>query len=563
MESQVFKHVHAAPQAGHNWIVATSPWYADYLNMAETPTDPAARTPPILAYRGAEPVESAGDLGARTASGTMWMASQTIVTRFTSLASQVLLAKLLLNEDFGRIGLVYTITALATQVTNLGIDDVLLQKQRHLLRWTTAAFWFGLVTSIGGGIVMVVAAMIVVVIAKAHGNAAYGDSSLIWLTAILAMSAPLANATLVPTVILRSEMRFVRLASVGFGDVVLQQLLMVLFAAMGMGAYSFVLPVPIAAVARLAVLWSVVHPKIRPQLSLHRWPSLISSGGWIFGQRLLFTATSQGDYLILAALYADTALVGTYFFAFMLSTQVIRLICDNAGATLTPALSAIRDNRSRMWQAARRANRALAALVVPAVTLQILLAGPIVRVLFASKWESSIVLIRWLSAGPLLYYSIWPMAAIITATGRFSVSFLVWLVGAITFAAMVYPATRAWGVNGTAASVAAWCWIMSAYYAFFTYRSLSGIGAMLSDAYPTLASAAVGALPCGFLVWSLPTSMFFSSMTIALTTLIFSVTYLACMGRLDAPSIATCVRFTPAFAKPWLRKITSIPADPA
>lgn len=538
MESQVFKHVYAAPQAGRNWIVATSPWYADYLNMAETPTN----------------------LGARTASGTMWMASQTIITRFTSLASQVVLARLLLKEDFGRIGLVYTITAFIIQLTNPGIDEVLLQKQKHLYRWTTAAFWFGIFSSVAGAILMIAIAAIVVAVAAAAGNEAYGNPMLIRLVAILAISTPLNTATVVPLVIMRSELRFARLASISLGDVVLQQLLMVVFAYYGFGAYSFVLPVPIAAAARLAVYWTTVRPKIRWQLSLHRWPSLTASGGWVFGQRTLYTAANQGDYMILAALYANETIIGIYFFAFSLSAQVIRLLCDNAYAALAPALNAIRDDSARMWHASRRASGALAAIVVPVAMLQIVLAGPVLRVLFSGKWDAAIPLVRWLSVGPILYWCIWPMNAVLAATGRFRDNFFLWLIGAISFFLMVTPATFFWGSNGTAASVAAWCWLMAIYYAVCTYRSLAGIEALFAAAKAPILGAAAAAVPALVVVLIIPDGTLGDILKIAIATPAALLIYLSMMRRFDPSSAMVVLNHSPGFLRPLARRFFSIPA---
>lgn len=66
-------------------------------------------------------------------------------------------AWLLSPTDFGTIGLATTVTALASAVVTFGIDEVLLQRQRTIGLWVTAAFWMTAVLG-GAGFVLVLLA---------------------------------------------------------------------------------------------------------------------------------------------------------------------------------------------------------------------------------------------------------------------------------------------------------------------------------------------------------------------------------------------------------------------
>ena len=67
--------------------------------------------------------------------------SQSAVSRVFVIGTQFLLMWLLLPEHFGAFALVQSVTMFANHLTNPGIDDVLLQKDKHIHRWTSAAFW--------------------------------------------------------------------------------------------------------------------------------------------------------------------------------------------------------------------------------------------------------------------------------------------------------------------------------------------------------------------------------------------------------------------------------------
>src|SRR4051794_17903954 len=124
------------------------------------------------------------NLGTRAATGMVFMAGTTVFSRVTSVLTQLVLAWILAPKDFGRIGLVYTITSFASQLTNPGVDDVLLQKQRHIRRWITPAFWMSFTCGIVGAAIMAIAGVVVVSTARRHGNLAYGDRNIMWMVLI-------------------------------------------------------------------------------------------------------------------------------------------------------------------------------------------------------------------------------------------------------------------------------------------------------------------------------------------------------------------------------------------
>lgn len=481
--------------------------------------------------------DTSGNLSARAASGMVWLAGQTVFSRIISFATNMVLAWILAPEHFGQIGLVYTITSFATQLINPGIDDVLLQKQRHLRRWVTPAFWMSVSFGLIGAVVMVLAGVVVVAIARAFGNAAYGNSHLVWMIVILAAGAPLNAAALVPSVILRSQMRFARLAGINLGEVVGQQLLTVVLALLGCGAYSFVIPMPIIAAIRGLVLWYTARPPVHARLGMHRWPSLTSATGWVFGQRLLATASMHGDRMVLGVLFADDGMVGVYYFAFILCTQVMRVLCDNIAAVLMPALNAIHDDVLRTQQAAERASRALAAVIIPVLAAQILLAGPGIRLLFEPKWEPSIPLVQWLSLGPLLYSASWPMGAMISASGRFRAGFFLWVFNVLSFFALVIPGAWIGRDVGAAIGVSVWSWVTGLAYGVCAYRSLRGAWIMLEVVARPIAAAGVGAACCWPILWNMPSETAGDLLSFVVVGAILPTVYYLLLRLLDAQAI--------------------------
>jgi O-antigen/teichoic acid export membrane protein len=502
--------------------------------------------------RVSAPTEPPGSLATQTAAGVVWMGAQMIISRFTSLAAQLALAYLLMPEHFGQVALVYTITAFSNQLTNPGIDEVLLQKQDRLRRWLSPAFWMALTSGICAAIMMVVTGSIVVQIARHYGNEAYGNANFLWMTMIVASAAPLNALSLVPTVLLRADLRFAKYAAMSLGEILLIQGLSVVCAAIGFGPYSFVAPMPVVAIIKGVVLWAWLHPTIRPHLGVHRWPSMIASTGWVFGQRLLNALVTQADRIALGVITANEVMVGHYFFTFLLSTQVTRLFGENVASVLLPTLNAMGDNRERIEGATERACRALAAIMIPISILQVLLAGPAIRLLFAAKWEPAIPLFQWLSFGPMLYAAVAPLTAMLSATGRFRAGFMVRVFNVGWFFALVIPLTWLWQAVGTSIAVSIWSWIAALSMAAVAYQSARGITLLLGTVMRPLLAGAAGAIPAALLMWYIPAGGLYDLATIAALTPLILALYLLVLHAID-PQATTELRY---YASGLLQSLT-------
>ena len=240
------------------------------------------------------------------------MLAQNVAARACSLVSQLVLAGLLLPADFGRIGLAYTVTSVAATLTNIGIEDVLMQRQRALRLWTGAAFWITFsLASLAGLLVVAVSPL---------AAAAYDAPELVGLLAVAALAMPIGALASVPGMIMRSRMQFGVLASYGTIEMFAQALLTIVFAWAGSGAYSFVLPAPILAVARTVVFWHLANSNVSLRPKRKRWKYVVKNTAAAFLSRTLYALVNQGDYVVLG-LIASQAVVGAYYFGFRLAAQ--------------------------------------------------------------------------------------------------------------------------------------------------------------------------------------------------------------------------------------------------
>ena len=377
------------------------------------------------------------------------MLGQSVVARATSLLSQLALAALLAPADFGLIGLTYGVTTIVSTMTNLGVEDVILQRQRTRHLWNGAAFWINLALATAGGLTVAVAAPFTA--------AVYHNNHLISLMLILAVSMPLGALSSVPGMIMRGHLRYGVFAVYGSLEIIVQTAMTVVLAWQGFGAYSFVIPTPILAVVRAVIWWRLLDtmPSIAPQL--RRWRYLVKNTVAAFVSRVVITLISQGDYMVLGLLASQSAL-GQYYFGFRLAAQPLWMLAGNLGGVLYPALIQLKSDPVRQGNAALNASLLLSFCVMPLAMIQAAVAGPVLLGFFGDKWASSIPIIQILSIGLALDAISWIAGSLLAARGEFMVGLRYVLVQGPVFFALV----TAGAVIGQALGVA---WAVCLFYA--------------------------------------------------------------------------------------------------
>ncbi len=392
--------------------------------------------------------------------------AQSAVQRLVSFGSQLVLASLLMPADFGLIGLAGSIAGIVQAVTDFGVEDVLLRRHRRFDLWSGPALRVMLVLLTAAGLTIAASAPLLA--------RAYHAPALTGLLLVIAVSTPLPALSALAGVRFRAELRFGFLAAWASGETIVGALLTILFASRGLGAYSFVLPPAILALAR-AVAWNLGRPRGIGRVTRRRsrtlWRCLVGTSSYTLGAKFCWALLGQGDYAVLGFV-AGHAAVGLYWFAFRLAAQPLYVFAGNLSSILFPTLVAIGNDRERQGRAALRAARLLSACVIPAALIQAAVAGPLVDRFFAARWSGSVPMIQLLSIGLGFDAVSWIAAALMSARGEFRTLFLRMLVYTPLFLLMVSCGARLGGAIGTAAAVALYYVTTQPLFVWSVFRTL-------------------------------------------------------------------------------------------
>jgi O-antigen/teichoic acid export membrane protein len=412
-------------------------------------------------------LQSSTTLGRSTATGFLWLMLQSLSGRATGFLSQLVLARLLMPDAFGRIGLAYTVTTVASAVVSFGIDDILLQRLRKFDLWVGPSFWSSLILSLIGMVLMLLAAPV--------AASFYHTPGLVGLIAIMAINLPIGSLSVVPAVKLRAQMNFRYLATYTSAETLAMQVATIVLAALGFGAYSFVIPLPVAAAVKVAVFWHKAPARITLRYHRAQIGHILSSGFLVVATRMVVTAVTQGDTMVLGLMATD-AVVGVYFFAFRLAAQPLRMLAGNFGNVLFPAFTQLRTDPVRQIDAALRASRILAYTVTPVCFMQAAVAAPVLHLMFGARWDGAIPLVQILSLGLPGDAVAWVGGALLVARREFRRDFVYIFMFAIPFFVMVVAGAELGSSLGVAIAVSLYYALVKPINSWLVFRESMRLG---------------------------------------------------------------------------------------
>src|SRR3954466_4536817 len=355
-----------------------------------------------------QPARPAG-LGTHSARGVVYLFASLSTAKLINCAAQVVLAYLVSPDDFGVVGLAYTITTFIQVIEQAGVGDVLVQRKNFRF-WVVPAFW--LATGMG------LLSSVLIVAAAPLASAVYRNEQLFWILLILAPSS-IPNAFMaIPRAQMSRDLQFRALAMVNLASLTMRVVLTVMFAAMGLGAFSFVIPVPIVNIVTAAFLWWWVRPPWSLSPQLKKWRFLIGDSTRILIAELQRAFIDQSDNMMLG-LFRSVREVGLYVFGFNFSIQILQLLVFNLMNVLFPALTKLNKQPQLQYQGFMKAQRILAMVGISSCLLQAAVAGPLTYLLLKPKWLPSIEVMQILCIGMALRMVGGSAYALLKSQGRF------------------------------------------------------------------------------------------------------------------------------------------------
>jgi O-antigen/teichoic acid export membrane protein len=326
-------------------------------------------------------------IGRAAGSAFLWKGLELAFNKGVSTIRLLVLARLLLPDDFGLMATGLAVTQTLLLLTDLGMIPALVQRRdvgddHYHIAWTTE-FFRGLLITV---LVLLAAPLIAELFAEPRA------APIIRALAIYPFIEAVASIKVAE---LTRRLQFRSLALLRSAAILTETTVSILLAG-SLGVWALVLGVLTGAV--IFTTTSYIIAPYRPRL-LWRWSSarpLINYGRWVLLTGLIVVAGSSLLPIVISRQIGVEGL-GLYYLAVKLAFLPNEIINGVIGSVAFPVYARLQADRERLAHAFRVILTGLAVLFAPVYVLIIVLVPTLVNELLGSRWDGTVDVIRVLS----------------------------------------------------------------------------------------------------------------------------------------------------------------------
>ena len=402
--------------------------------------------------------------------------------RLIGFVSTLVLARLLVPEDFGLVAMVSVLIGLADTLFDLGTGIALVQNKSPTRAHYDTAWTLGWIQSLIG--------MLVVMAAAPYAADYFHEPRVRNLAMVMALTFPLSAAANIGVVTFQKEMRFEREFQLFFAVRVFS-FVVTLVAAWLMRSYWALVIGTLAGRVCNAVLSYVMHP-MRPRLSLEKFAEIFGFSQWMLLRSILHFLDNRLHVAVVGN-RAEAAVVGTYSLADEVASLPTTELLAPLNRVLFPAFVQVKDNLSELKRTFLLSQSIQAAIGIPTGVGIALVANEAVPLLLGDKWLAAIPFLQVMAMANVISAIAVSATYVLYALGRarmlafYSVfQVMLFIVGAFVF----MPAAGAMGLTWLRLGVAA-AGLFSIFYLAGRLLPSLRLGELIAGSYRPLLSAGI------------------------------------------------------------------------
>lgn len=325
-------------------------------------------------------------VGRQMAKGAAWMVLMRLASRTIGLVSTIILARLLVPEDFGLVAIATTIAFAIDTLGEFSFDFALIRDQAATRAHYDAAWTLSLVR----GLVVAVALAAGAVPASLF----FADARLEPILYVLAGTALAQAAQNIGVVDFRKEMNFDREFAFMLWPRLAGFVVTIALAFLWRDWRALVAGIVATRLAQL-VLSYTMHP-YRPRLSLAEWRPIMSFSKWMLVNNILYFLAGRVDTIILGRMFGPH-LLGLYSVASEISALPTTELVWPIQRALFPGFARLAGDMTALRRSYLDGFGVLLAIALPASVGIALIADPAIRIFLGPKWLDAIPLLQILA----------------------------------------------------------------------------------------------------------------------------------------------------------------------
>jgi len=334
------------------------------------------------------------DLKTKTIKGMFWSFSEIVSLQGINFVVQIFLARLLMPEDFGLIGMITIFIAVSQSLIDSGFTSAIIREKNITNTDYSTVFYFNLVISIVIYFILFFSSPLI--------SSFYNEPRLVYIIRILSVVIIINAFGLIQRTILTREIDFKTQTKITFISSVLSGIVAVILAFLGLGVWALVIRQILMQLIQSLML--INHNKWIPSLSfdINSFKRLFGFGWKILVSGLINTLYQNIYYPIIGKFFSVTDL--GFFTNAKKMNDIPSMATSQAVQKVSyPVLSQIQDNEKSLKNGFRKAIRNTTFINFPLMIGLAAIADPLIKLLIGEKWAPSIPYFQILCFTGMLY----------------------------------------------------------------------------------------------------------------------------------------------------------------
>lgn len=377
-------------------------------------------------------------LGSKVINGTLWAAFDRIGTMALQFIVNLILARLLTPADFGCIGMLAIFIAVSQILIDGGFGSALIQKKDPTQEdYSTIFYWNLFFAFILYGILFFSAPFI-----ATFFNLPLLRNVLRTLGLILIINAFI----IIQNNRLRKQLAFKTIAWINLCSLFAAAIIAIALAYQGAGVWSLVTMQLLYVFFQSCLLWSIVRWYPSLQFSMKSLKHLFNFGGYLLAANILQEICKNLQGILIGRRFSAIQM-GYYAQAKKLDDVCSYALSNIFVLVLYPVYSQYQHDKQKLQSLLATSIRLIAYCIFPLMLLLILIAEPLILLLYGAKWMPAIPYFQILCLGGIFvclqninYYAV---AAVGKSQALFKWSFYKW--GVLL---LLLLAGSHWGIYG-------------------------------------------------------------------------------------------------------------------
>lgn len=421
-------------------------------------------------------MEKSGNLKHKAVSGMIWTSIQRFAGMGIQFVSGIILARLLMPEDYGAIGMLTIFMMVAQAFLDGGFGAALIQKKQPTEEDYSTVFWFNLSMAIVLYVILYLSAPFI--------SDYYHMPILRDVLRVQALVLVITALTIVQANQLNKQFKFKKIAIVTLFTSMVSLVVTVCMAYSGYGVWSLVVQALLSSAIPSLIYWftNKWHPKFI--FSASSFKELFSFGVFIFLMHLVNEICNNIQGLLIGRVYT-AGTMGYYSKARGTEKLASNTITQALKQVTFPLYAELQNDKERLITAIKKLTQVISFFTFPLMMLLILLAKPIYILLYSERWIESIPYFQFLCLagipGCLQSVNLQAIAAIGKSKTSFSWTIIKRGLGIVLMIGGMYI----WGIWGLLGGMVLSIWIMYLINIYLVDKYIGyGMGKQLLDIIP-------------------------------------------------------------------------------